>query len=135
MDQLILPFIVTNTFRFLYSYLVSQNCIKSLCDILVWPDTRIVEECLEGLERILMEGDQAERGNGVNHFAKLIDEAGGLEKIKNLLTHDTKILCVKAARILQAYRRDVALPAGDVLLSFIFCYPCRNSNIIPRVYD
>ncbi|KAI3915436.1 hypothetical protein MKW92_017857 [Papaver armeniacum] len=69
-------------------YLVGQGCIRPLCDLLVCPDPRIVMTvCLEGLENILMVGE-AEKNlgttSGVNVYAQLIDEAEGLEKIKNL---------------------------------------------------
>ncbi|TXG70244.1 hypothetical protein EZV62_005179 [Acer yangbiense] len=38
-------------------YLVSQGCIKPLCDLLICPDPRIVTVCLEGLENILKVGE------------------------------------------------------------------------------
>ncbi|PPD95439.1 hypothetical protein GOBAR_DD07519 [Gossypium barbadense] len=36
-------------------FLVSQDCIKPLCDLLICLDPRIVMVCLEGLENILKE--------------------------------------------------------------------------------
>ncbi|KAL0348616.1 UNVERIFIED_CONTAM: Importin subunit alpha-1b [Sesamum angustifolium] len=85
-------------------YLVNQNCIKPLCDLLVCPDPRIVTVCLEGLENILKVGE-AEKGNtgDVNYFAQLIDEAGGLEKIENLQSHDNNEIYEKAVKILETY--------------------------------
>ncbi|KAK6121088.1 hypothetical protein DH2020_045181 [Rehmannia glutinosa] len=41
-------------------YLVSQQCIKPLCDLLICPDPRIVTVCLEGLENILKSHDNNE---------------------------------------------------------------------------
>ncbi|KAL8484886.1 hypothetical protein ACS0TY_027253 [Phlomoides rotata] len=97
-------------------HLVSLNCIKPLCDLLICPDARIVTVCLEGLENILRVGE-AEKGNtvGVNYFAQLIDEADGSEKIENLQTHDNTEIYEKAVRILEAYWQedDETLPAGD----------------------
>ncbi|KAI3469321.1 hypothetical protein Pfo_025984 [Paulownia fortunei] len=98
-------------------YLVNQNCIKPLCDLLVCPDPRIVTVCLEGLENILKVGE-AEKGNtgDVNYFAQLIDEAEGLEKIENLQSHDNNEIYEKAVKILETYwleEDDETLPAGD----------------------
>lgn len=100
-----------------YRYLVNQNCIKPLCDLLVCPDPRIVTVCLEGLENILKVGE-AEKGNtgDVNYFAQLVDEAEGLEKIENLQSHDNNEIYEKAVKILETYwleEDDETVPAGD----------------------
>ncbi|KAK4487374.1 hypothetical protein RD792_006000 [Penstemon davidsonii] len=83
-------------------YLVNQNCIKPLCDLLVCSDPRIVLVCLEGLENILKVGE-AEKGNtgDVNYFSQLIDEAEGLEKIETLQSHDNNEIYEKAVNILE----------------------------------
>jgi importin subunit alpha-6/7 len=64
-------------------YLVSQGCIKPLCDLLVGPDPRIVTVCLEGLENILKVGE-AEKSYGstgdVNLYAQMTEDVEGLEK-------------------------------------------------------
>ncbi|KAL8492504.1 hypothetical protein ACS0TY_023909 [Phlomoides rotata] len=85
-------------------HLVTLNCIKPLCDLLICPDARIVTVCLEGLDNYLRVG-KAEKGNtgGVNYFAQLIDEADGSKKIENLQTHDNTEIYEKAMRILEAY--------------------------------
>ncbi|KAF7119860.1 importin subunit alpha-like [Rhododendron vialii] len=100
-------------------FLVSQGCIKPLCDLLVCPDPRIVTVCLEGLENILKVGE-AEKNLGnsgdVNYYAQLIDEAEGLEKIENLQSHDNNEIYEKAVKILETYwleDEDEQLPAGD----------------------
>lgn len=71
-------------------YLVSQNCIKPLCDLLDTSDVRIVTVALEGLENILKVGE-AEKAlgttGGANLYAQYVDEAEGLEKIENLQMH------------------------------------------------
>ncbi|XP_015079856.1 importin subunit alpha isoform X3 [Solanum pennellii] len=87
-------------------FLVSQGCIKPLCDLLVCPDPRIVTVCLEGLENILKIGEaDKDLGNteGVNAYAQLIDEAEGLEKIENLQSHDNTEIYEKAVKILETY--------------------------------
>lgn len=106
---------VHNVFRFL----VSQNCIKPLCDLLVCPDPRIVTVCLEGLENILKVGENEKNlGNSgdVNFYAQLIDDAEGLEKIENLQSHDNNEIYEKAVKILETYwleEEDETLPPGD----------------------
>ncbi|KAG9459516.1 hypothetical protein H6P81_004024 [Aristolochia fimbriata] len=99
-------------------YLVSQGCIKPLCDLLVCPDPRIVTVCLEGLENILKVGEAEKNvGNtgGVNLYAQLIDEAEGLEKIENLQSHDNTEIYEKAVKILETYwlEEEDELPPGD----------------------
>ncbi|KAL9161261.1 hypothetical protein ABFS82_07G009200 [Erythranthe guttata] len=99
------------------SYLVSQNCIKPLCDLLVCPDPRIVTVCLEGLENVLKVGEAQKASTAdVNYFAQLIDEAEGLEKIENLQSHDNSEIYEKAVKILETYwleEDDETLPADD----------------------
>lgn len=87
-------------------FLVSQGCIKPLCDLLVCPDPRIVTVCLEGLENILKVGEaDKEMGmnNGINVYAQMIDECDGLDKIENLQTHDNNEIYEKAVKILERY--------------------------------
>ncbi|KAI4349889.1 hypothetical protein L6164_010432 [Bauhinia variegata] len=87
-------------------FLVSQGCIKPLCDLLTCPDARIVTVCLEGLENILKVGEaDKERGlhGGVNIYAQMIDECEGLDKIENLQTHDNNEIYEKAVKLLERY--------------------------------
>lgn len=99
-------------------YLVSQGCIKPLCDLLICPDPRIVTVCLEGLENILKVGE-AEKNMGktdVNLNAQLIDDAEGIDKIENLQSHDNNEIYEKAVKILETYwveDEDEPLPPGD----------------------
>ncbi|KAG0481007.1 hypothetical protein HPP92_011575 [Vanilla planifolia] len=87
-------------------FLVSQGCIKPLCDLLVCPDPRIVTICLEGLENILKVGEADKNlgtTGGVNLFAQMIDEVEGLDKIENLQTHDNTEIYEKAVKLLETY--------------------------------
>ncbi|KAL2231279.1 UNVERIFIED_CONTAM: Importin subunit alpha [Sesamum indicum] len=100
-------------------YLVSQQCIKPLCDLLVCPDPRIVTVCLEGLENILKVGE-AEKNLGrtgdVNLYGQMIEDAEGLEKIENLQSHDNIEIYEKAVKILETYwleEDDEPAPPGD----------------------
>ncbi|KAL5700296.1 hypothetical protein ACHQM5_025756 [Ranunculus cassubicifolius] len=101
-------------------YLVSQGCIKPLCDLLVCPDPRIVTVCLEGLENILKVGEVDKTmgiTQGVNVFAQMIDDAEGLEKIENLQSHDNSEIYEKAVKVLETYwledDDDESSPPGD----------------------
>ena len=64
-------------------YLVSQGCIKPLCDLLSVADSKIIEVTLDSLENILKMGemDKEARNASVNEYALFIEEAGGMEKI------------------------------------------------------
>ncbi|MCD7470674.1 Importin alpha subunit (Karyopherin alpha subunit) (Serine-rich RNA polymerase I suppressor protein) [Datura stramonium] len=87
-----------------HEYLVTQGCIKPLCDLLICPDPRIVTVCLEGLENILKVGEAEKnlgRTSDVNLYAQLIDDAEGLEKIENLQSHDNQEIYEKAVKILE----------------------------------
>ncbi|KAJ6359663.1 hypothetical protein OIU76_016926 [Salix suchowensis] len=100
-------------------YLVSQGCIKPLCDLLICPDPRIVTVCLEGLENILKVGEadkNVSETGGVNLYAQMIDDADGLEKIENLQSHDNSEIYEKAVKILETYwleEEDETMPPGD----------------------
>ncbi|GAY68740.1 hypothetical protein CUMW_266500 [Citrus unshiu] len=71
-------------------YLVREGCIKTLCDLLLCANPKIVTVCLEGLENILKvreaENDTDIDIGDVNQYAQLVEEAEGLEKIENLQT-------------------------------------------------
>ncbi|KAE8688512.1 Importin subunit alpha-4 [Hibiscus syriacus] len=87
-------------------FLVSQGCIKPLCDLLICPDPRVVTVCLEGLENILKVGEaDKEMGmnGGINLYAQMVDECDGLDKIENLQTHDNHEIYEKAVKILEKY--------------------------------
>ncbi|XP_071691482.1 importin subunit alpha-1b-like, partial [Rutidosis leptorrhynchoides] len=90
----------------LIKYLVSQGCVKPLCDLLVCPDPRIVSVCLEGLENIL-KVEEAEKNLGgsvgINLYAQMIDYAEGLEKIENLESHYNNEIREKSVKLLETY--------------------------------
>jgi hypothetical protein len=95
---------------------VSLDYIKPLCDFLVCPDPIIVAACLKGLENFLKVGE-AEKSFGntgyVNLYAQMIDDAGGLEKIKNLQSHDDSKIYEKAVKILKSFESsNLPVPSG-----------------------
>ncbi|VVB00896.1 unnamed protein product [Arabis nemorensis] len=87
-------------------FMVSQGCIKPICDLLTCPDPRITTVCLEARENILEVGE-AEKTLGHtgddNLYALMIDEAEGIEKIVNLQSHDNNEIYQKAAKILETF--------------------------------
>lgn len=85
-------------------YLVSEGCIKPLCDLLVCSDARIITVALEGLENILKVGEKdAKNTNTVNQFANFVEEAEGLDKIEALQSHQNNDIYEKAVKILENY--------------------------------
>jgi hypothetical protein len=85
--------------------------------LLVCPDPRIVTACLRGLENFLKVGE-AEKSFGntgyVNLYAQMIDDAGGLEKIKNLQSHDDSKIYEKAVKILKSFESN-NLPVPSII--------------------
>ncbi|XP_045831411.1 importin subunit alpha-2-like [Trifolium pratense] len=100
-------------------YLGSLDYIKPLCDFLVGPDPTLVTACLEGLENFLRVGE-AEKSSGnntryANLYAKMIDEVGVLEKIKNLQSHDDKKISEKAVEIAKSFGgNDIPVPSDGI---------------------
>ncbi|MCO5576267.1 hypothetical protein L7F22_030076 [Adiantum nelumboides] len=108
-------------------YLVSQGCIKPLCDLLTCSDARIITVCLEGLENILKVGEaEKDLGNtgGINLYAQFIDEADGLEKIESLQMHDNSDIYEKAVKLLETYwseeEEDQSAPGTTSQTAFNF---------------
>ncbi|KAL1190962.1 Importin subunit alpha-1 [Cardamine amara subsp. amara] len=84
-------------------YLVKENCIKPLCDLLVCPDLMAISVCLDGLECLLIIGEAKKKRGEVNCYAKMIKDAKGLEKIQNLKSHDHTPIKDKAVMIREKY--------------------------------
>lgn len=72
-------------------YLVSQGCIRPLCDLLKGMDNKIIQVALDGLENILKVGeeDKVRAGAGaMNQYAAFVEECGGMLSIHNLQHHE-----------------------------------------------
>jgi importin subunit alpha-1 len=72
-------------------YLVTQGCIKPMCDLLNSMDNKIIQVALDGLENILKVGEIDKEAGGpgaVNQYAQFIEEAGGMVSIHNLQHHE-----------------------------------------------
>ncbi|KAI9663442.1 MAG: Importin alpha subunit (Karyopherin alpha subunit) (Serine-rich RNA polymerase I suppressor protein) [Trizodia sp. TS-e1964] len=101
-------------------YLVTQGCIKPLCDLLSCPDNKIIQVALDGLENILKVGDmdkQALEGSNdpqINRYALFIEEAGGMEKIHESQNNANEEIYMKAYNIIEKYFSDEDEAGGDI---------------------
>jgi hypothetical protein len=100
-------------------YLVTQGCIKPLCDLLACPDNKIIQVALDGLENILKVGDldkqAAGEGDSINRYALFIEECGGMEKIHDCQTNANEEIYMKAYNIIEKYFSDEDENADDTM--------------------
>jgi len=102
-------------------YLVSEGCIKPLCDLLACPDNKIIQVALDGLENILKVGEmdkdaadaRATEGQ-VNRYALFIEEAGGMEKIHDCQNNANEEIYMKAYNIIERYFSDEEDAGADI---------------------
>jgi len=89
-------------------YLVSQGCIKPLCDLLTMMDNKVIQVALDGLDNILKVGemDKTASGSTTNQYATFVEEAGGMITIHNLQQHDNLDIYKKAFNIMDRYFPD-----------------------------
>eukprot|EP01047_Picozoa_sp_COSAG01_P010628 COSAG01_NODE_454_length_16827_cov_61.424199_3_plen_570_part_00 len=86
-------------------YLVQQQCIRPLCDLLTVQDPRIINVALEGIENILKlgEDDKEKTGAEINDFSRMIEEADGMDKLETLQSHANDEIYQRAVKILETY--------------------------------
>ncbi|KAJ4905469.1 Importin subunit alpha-3 [Raphanus sativus] len=98
-------------------FMVSKGCIRPICDLLTCPDPRIAMVCLEAVENILVVGEAVKRSGltgDENLFATLVEEAGGLEKIENLQSHDNEDIYQRSVKVLETFwTEDDGEETGD----------------------
>ncbi|KAI8066811.1 armadillo-type protein [Gongronella butleri] len=89
-------------------YLISQGCIKPLCDLLRVAENRIVLVALDGIDNILKVGDMESRHDpdGINRCALFVEECGGLETITQLQSHENEEIYKKAYSIIDVFFGD-----------------------------
>ena len=121
-------------------YLVSQGCIKPLCDLLQMMDNKIIQVALDGLDNILKVGEmdkQAQGPGGVNQYALYVEEAGGMVTIHNLQQHDNLEIYKKAFNIMDKYFPDdeEAEPAVDPTGSFqVWSIDLPHRNVFVDIF-
>lgn len=136
-------------------YLVTQGCIKPLCDLLTMMDNKIIQVALDGLDNILKVGEMDKQAAGpgaVNQYAQYVEEAGGMVTIHNLQQHDNLEIYKKAFNIMDKYFPDdeevdsgINAPTVDASGAFavslknifvcISTYPsiCSSTRRVPRL--
>nr|XP_027190276.1 importin subunit alpha-4-like isoform X2 [Cicer arietinum] len=85
---------------------VSEGCIEALYDLLTDPDPTIVTVCLKGLKNILSAGEINEQQGlycGVNIYAQMVDECGGLANILILHSDDNNDIYDRIAETFMKY--------------------------------
>lgn len=105
-------------------YLVKQDCIQPMVDLLDSSDARIVTVMLDGLENILEMGNQTTTRDFPNEYVHLIEQAGGLEKLENLQYHSNKSIYERIIRLLEKF-----FSAEDDLFR-TYSKNEKNSNLI-----
>jgi importin subunit alpha-6/7 len=90
-----------------YEIVLTQGCIKPLCDLLSSMDNKIIQVALDGLENILRVGE-ADRGDppvpgSINKYALFIEEANGMEKIHECQQNANQEIYKKAYHIIDTY--------------------------------
>jgi importin subunit alpha-1 len=84
-------------------YLVDQNCVPPLVNLLDKPDVRIVSVALEGIENILKCGERNLGPTGTNPFVLVVEMCGGVDKIEELQKHENHKIYDMAMKILENY--------------------------------
>lgn len=98
-------------------YLVEAGCIKPLCDILTTMDNKITLVALDGLENILRAGEMevVNTPDGLNPYAIIVEECGGVDYIHTLQSHENEDIYKKAYQIIDKYFNDVESTEGDMV--------------------
>ncbi|KAI8335359.1 putative importin alpha subunit [Chlamydoabsidia padenii] len=89
-------------------FLVSEGCIQPLCDILTQQDNKITLVALDGLDNILRAGEMEKINtqDGLNPYALMIEEMGGVDQIHALQSHENADIYKKAYGIIDKYFND-----------------------------
>ena len=86
------------------AYLVQQGAIPPLVGLLDVQDVKVLQVVLDALQNILNMGAQADGDNNV--CADYIEEAGGIEAIEELQTHENEDIYEKSLSIIEQYFQD-----------------------------
>ncbi|PKI85814.1 Importin alpha subunit (Karyopherin alpha subunit) (Serine-rich RNA polymerase I suppressor protein) [Malassezia vespertilionis] len=118
-------------------YLVSQGCIKPLCDLLKSMDNKIIQVALDGLENILKIGEQDKEAMGPGHtnqYALYIEEAGGMVTIHALQNHENFDIYKKCFYIMDKYfpdddvQEETGIDAPQVSETGAFAFPSNMAT-------
>eukprot|EP00759_Apiculatamorpha_spiralis_P033919 PhF_6_TR35030/c1_g1_i1/m.51046 len=87
-------------------YVVDQNVIPALCELLTVYDAKIITVALEALENVLRIGkeDMDQSGpNSANVYARMVADCGGLDKIEQLQNHSNNDVYEHAVCMLEQF--------------------------------
>lgn len=84
-------------------FLVQQECVAPLCDLLTVADPKVVQVALNGLDNILRLGAQETQQGRLNPYAVLVEECFGLDKIEFLQSHENADIYQKAFEMIEHY--------------------------------
>lgn len=84
-------------------YCIEQGCIPPLCNMLSVKDARIVGVVLDALTNILKAGAMPD---GSNPCVEWIDEAGGVDQIEALQSHENDDIYKKSLEIIESYFQE-----------------------------
>jgi len=87
-------------------HIVEKGVIKPLIDMLGVPDPKIISVALEALNNILKSGALHLEADGTNTYCRLIEEAGGLDKLEQLQDHASEDVYMKSYSILQYFPQE-----------------------------
>jgi importin subunit alpha-1 len=85
------------------NYLVKQDCINSMIELLNSNDQRVVRVILDGLENILEVGDKKLKKTNFNEYVIVIEQAGGIERLENLQYHANKEIYEQSVHLLERF--------------------------------
>ena len=100
------------------SGLVYLGVLGSLCSLLQSPDPDLLLAVCDALGAALEAGEQNRQatGGGDNYCAQLIDEAGGVDKLEELQSHENVAVYERASRLIVVGSR-LRLTANLMLFS------------------
>ena len=84
------------------THLVNRGVLKPFCDLLIVKDTKVINVALEAIDNILQAGEK-DSDEQDNKYIEMIEEAGGIDKIEDLQTHEDNEIYEKVMRILENY--------------------------------
>lgn len=84
-------------------YLMHQNALKPLCDLLIVKDTKILQVLLDAIKNIM---EFAEKYNEVETARLTIEEIGGLDKIEKLQEHENEQVYHQSKALIDKYFCD-----------------------------
>lgn len=82
---------------------VELEVLPVLCELLKEDDERLIDMTLDAIERVLQVGRKMAGEDGVNPFARRIEECGGSQSLEDLQDHESVKLYERAKNLLETY--------------------------------